>query len=284
LNGAQRDPEAAGAAREPLMTVNVVLDRPEEGIAILTLNRPASANALNSDLVESLHTQLEAIATDRSIRAVVLTGAGRAFCSGADLKGYGGQTDHQPGEKPASVESGFAVQVRLSALVLRLRSLPQPVIAAVNGAACGGGLALALGCDVRLAAPAAKFNVAFVKVALSGCDMGVSWLMPRLIGASRAWELMLTGRMIDASEAQRIGLVSRVTAVDGVVAAAIEVGREIRANTPWGIRMTKEVCWAQLEVGSLQAGIDLENRTQILSSMTGEHAAWVQGFLAGTRR
>jgi enoyl-CoA hydratase len=267
------------------MSDDVLIEtRPEEGIALITLNRPKAMNALNFDLLESLHAAFARLAEDASIRAVILTGAGRAFCSGADLKGYGGPTGLKPGEKPVSIEAGFSVQVRFSSLISRMRKLPQPIIAAVNGAACGGGLALALGSDIRLAGPLAQFNVAFVKVALSGCDMGVSWLLPRLIGASRAWELMLTGRMIDASEADRLGLVSRVTHDAEVVAAALEVAREIRANSAWGVKMTKEVCWAQLEVASLEAGMDLENRTQILSSMSGEHAALVREFLEQKRR
>ena len=136
---------------------------------------------------------------------VVLTGAGRGFCAGLDLDGYGRPRVRS---ELGRAEAGFATQTDIAALVPRLRSLPQPVIAAVNGPAAGGGLALALASDVRIAAASARFNVAFVRLGLSGCDIGVSWLLPRLIGASRAWELMLTGRIIDAAEADRIGLVA----------------------------------------------------------------------------
>ncbi len=153
------------------------------------------------------------------------------------------------------------------------------MIAAVNGPAAGGGLALALASDIRLASASARFNVAFVRLGLSGCDIGVSWLLPRLIGASRAWELMLTGRIIDAPEADRIGLVLRVVADDELQTAALETAGLIAANAPWGVRMTKEVMWSQLEVGSLQAGIDLENRTQVLSSMTNDMQEAVAAFL-----
>jgi enoyl-CoA hydratase len=140
-------------------------------------------------------------------------------------------------------------------------------------------LALALASDVRLAAESARFNVAFVRIGLSGCDIGTSWLLPRLIGASRAWELMLTGRVIDSAEADRIGLVTRVVPDGQVVDAALETAALIAANSPWGVRMTKEVAWSQLEVGSLQAGIDLENRTQILSSFTQDHREGIAAFL-----
>jgi len=160
-----------------------------------------------------------------------------------------------------------------------MRALPVPVIAAVNGPAAGGGLALALGSDIRVAGASARFNVAFVRIGLSGCDIGVSWLLPRLIGASRAWELMLTGRIIDAREADHIGLVSRVVSDDALLDSALETAELIAANSPWGVRMTKEVAWSQLEIGSLQAGIDMENRTQILSSFTEDHREAMTAFL-----
>jgi enoyl-CoA hydratase len=175
----------------------------------------------------------------------------------------------------------MATQQHIATLVPRMRGLRQPIIAAVNGAASGGGLALALASDVRLAAPEARFNVAFVKLGLSGCDIGVSWLLPRLIGASRAFELMLTGRIIDAPEAERLGIVSRVIREEGtsVVDAALDVGEEIAANSPTGVWMTKEVMWSQLEVGSMQAGIDLENRTQIMTSGTDDMREAMLAFL-----
>ena len=153
------------------------------------------------------------------------------------------------------------------------------MIAAVNGAASGGGLALALASDVRIAAESARFNVAFVKIGLSGCDIGVSWLLPRLIGASRAFELMLTGRMVSSDEADRLGLVSRVVPDDALMEAATETARLICGNSPTGIWMTKEVMWSNLEAGSLHAGIDLENRTQIMTSFTEDLGEAMSAFL-----
>ena len=252
------------------------VERSEPGITRITLNRPERLNAMNAELVSDLHAALDTIAADRDCRVVVLTGAGRGFCAGLDLAGYG----HAPGsEDLAGVEAGFATQTHIAALVPRLRSLPQPVIAAVNGAAAGGGLALALASDVRIASSSARFNVAFVRLGLSGCDIGVSWLLPRLVGASRAWELMLTGRIIESDEADRIGLVLRVVSDDQLMESAFETARLIAANSPWGVRMTKEVMWSQLEVTSLQAGIDLENRTQVLSSFTGDMREAVSAFM-----
>jgi enoyl-CoA hydratase len=254
----------------------VLVSEPQPGVTQLGLNRPEKLNAMNSELIEELHATLDDVARDRHCRAVVLTGEGRGFCAGLDLSGYG----TVPGaEELDTVRAGFATQTRIATLIPRLRSLPVPVIAAVNGPAAGGGLALALGSDIRIAAASARFNVAFVRIGLSGCDIGVSWLLPRLIGASRAWELMLTGRIIDAPEADHIGLVTRVVPDDELLDAAFETAGLVAVNSPWGVRMTKEVAWSQLEIGSLQAGIDMENRTQILSSFTGDHREALAAFL-----
>lgn len=254
----------------------VLVDRPAAGVVQLTLHRPEKLNAMDVHMVTELHEALAEAGADRTCRAIVLTGSGRGFCAGLDLAGYGTAPD---GEDRGAVGAGFATQQHIASLVPRLRSLHQPVIAAVNGPAAGGGLALALASDIRVAATSARFNVAFVRIGLSGCDIGVSWLLPRLIGASRAWELMLTGRVIDSAEADRLGLVTRVVDDDRLLDAALETAAAIAANSPWGVRMTKEVAWAQLEVGSLQAGIDLENRTQILSSFTDDMREAMGAFL-----
>ena len=258
------------------MSDAVRLERVQPGIAQVTLNRPAKLNAMNYALVQGLHDVLDELAADPSYRVVVLTGEGRGFCAGLDLS---------EGASPPSAagmgrtQAGMTVQKLIAGLVPKMRALPQPVIAAVNGPASGGGLALALASDVRIAATSAKFNVAFVRIGLSGCDIGVSWLLPRLIGASRAFELLLTGRLIDATEADRIGLVTRVVPDGDVVASAFETAELIVGNSPFGVRMTKEVMWSQLEIGSLQAGIDLENRTQTLSSTTGDMTEAIAAFL-----
>ena len=254
----------------------IELTSPRRGVRVITLHRPERLNAMDLELVTELHRAFDDLHADRTVRVAVLTGAGRGFCSGLDLSG----PFQAPGtEGQGRVQAGMATQQLTASLVPKMRSLRQPVIAAVNGPAAGGGLALALASDVRLAAPEARFNVAFVRIGLSGCDIGVSWLLPRLIGASRAFELLLTGRIVDAAEAERLGLVSRVVDDRPVLDAALEVADEILANSPTGVWMTKEVMWSQLEVGSLQAGIDLENRTQIMTSMTEDMAEALQAFL-----
>jgi enoyl-CoA hydratase len=248
----------------------------EEGITLLTLDRPDRLNAMSIELVADLHAALDDIAADRACRVVVLTGAGRGFCSGLDLKGIGSNPSSEGlGRAPA----GLTTQQHIATLVPHLRSLRQPVIAAVNGAATGGGLALALAADVRIAGTSARFGVAFVRVGFSGCDIGVSWLLPRLVGASRAFELMLTGRVFDSEEADRLGLVTRVVPDDQLLDRALETARLIVGNSPFGVWLTKEVMWSNLEVGSLQAGIDLENRTQVLASFTEDQQEAVAAFL-----
>ncbi len=258
------------------MTDAVLVEPLGDGITQLTLNRPERLNAMNHALVSGLHSALDDLADERSCRVIVLTGAGRGFCAGLDLS-EGASPPSAQGR--GRVQAGMAVQKLIAGLVPKMRAMPQPIVAAVNGPASGGGLALALASDVRIAAASARFNVAFVRIGLSGCDIGVSWLLPRLVGASRAFELLLTGRFVDAAEADRIGLVSRVVEDGHVVASARETAALIVGNSPWGVRMTKEVMWSQLEIGSLQAGIDLENRTQVLSSFTGDLTEAMQAFI-----
>ena len=258
------------------MPDTVVRTEPVPGVAVLTLSRPDRLNAMSHELVADLHAALDDVGAHGAVRVVVLTGEGRGFCAGLDLKDGAAVPGTGHLGRP---QQGLATQKHIAGLVPKLRNLPQPVIAAVNGPAAGGGFALTLASDVRLAAASAKFNVAFVRIGLSGCDIGVSWLLPRLIGASAAFELLLTGRIINADTALRLGLVSRVVPDGQVLDAALEVAAEIAANSPMGVRMTKEVMWSQLEVGSLQAGIDLENRTQILTSFTEDMGEATAAFL-----
>jgi len=245
----------------------VLVDRPRAQVARITLNRPDQRNAMNAPLLGGYSDALQALRDDPACRVIILTGAGPGFCAGLDLVGGVQLPDVGPMSRAAA---GMRVQRYIANLIPMMRAQPQPIIAAVNGAASGGGLALALGSDIRIAATSARLNVAFIKVGLSACDIGTSWLLPRLIGASRAYELMLTGRFVDSEEALRIGLVTSVVADDALIDAALAEAELILANGPFGVRMTKEVMWSQLEIGSLQAGIDMENRTQILSSFAGD--------------
>jgi enoyl-CoA hydratase len=254
----------------------VETSRPREGVTLLTLNRPESLNAMNHELVAAVHEALNEVDADQSCRVVVLTGAGRAFCAGLDLKGSGTAPNT---DGVGRAQAGMLSQQHIATLYTHMRNVRKPIIAAVNGAAAGGGLAFTLASDIRVAAESAKFNVAFVKIGLSGCDVGVSYLLPRLIGASKAFEMMLTGRFVHAEEAERIGLVSRVVPDGQVVDAALEIADLIVANSPFGVWMTKEVMWSNLEAGSMQAAIDLENRTQILTTFTEDMPEAIRAFL-----
>ncbi len=261
------------------MTASIsVVERsePQPGVALLTLNRPDRLNAMTSELVQSLHAHLRAIAIDPAVRVVVLTGAGRGFCAGLDLGGYG-TAPHTEGM--GRTQAGFAVQKHIASLIPTLRSLPQPVIAAVNGPAAGGGFALVLGSDIRIAARSAKFNAAFIRIGLSACDIGTSWLLPRLVGASRAQELMLTGRVFDADEAYRIGLVVDLVDDEALLAAALAKADQVMQNAPFGVALTKEGMWSALEIPGMQAAIDLENRQQIMASATADHREAMTAFV-----
>jgi enoyl-CoA hydratase len=240
----------------------LLANTPRPGIRLLTLNRPDRRNAMVAELAQALHDELDAIAADRSCRAVILTGAGQAFCVGLDLAGYGAAPGHTGAD---AARDSLANQEHMSRLVLKLRATPQPVIAAVNGAAAGFGLALTLGSDIRYAAPEAIFRAVFLNVGVSNCDMGTSWLLPRLIGASRSHELMLTGRRVSAEEAERIGLVAAVVPADALLDRALEAAEQIAAWSPWGIRLTKQGMWSALEVPSEQAAIEYEDRQQIMA-------------------
>jgi enoyl-CoA hydratase len=254
-----------------------VLPSIDGDIATLTLHRPERLNALSDAMLAAFFAALDRVAASTA-RVMVLTGAGRGFCAGFDLSLAA--SIESPAGEPAAF--GWAQrQERFGALVTRLRALPQPVIAAVNGAATGAGLGLALACDVRLAGASARFSSAFVKVGMSSCDVGVSWLLPRAIGTSRAFELMLTGRMIGATEAERIGLVSACVEDADLMPRARALADEIAGNGAMAVWMTKRGAWANLETGSLSAAIELENRTQVVMLGTGslEARARERGFL-----
>jgi enoyl-CoA hydratase len=262
------------------MAPHLLLERQEGGIAVLRLNRPALLNALSDEMVADLGRLLDELASDAALRVLVITGEGRGFCAGFDL-GLAAQAPQQDtlGEAAPRTVSQEAV----AALVTRLRALRAPVIAAVNGLANGAGLALALGAEVRYAAASARFNAAFVKVGMSGCDMGVSWLLPRCVGLSRSFEMLMTGRMVDAAEAERIGLVTATVPDDELLPRALATAREIAANDAFAVWMTKRGGWANVEAPSLQQAIELENRSQILARSTGALQRAAEALLARRR-
>jgi len=253
----------------------VLVEDPAPHVRRLTLNRPEQLNAMTAELCEALHAEVRAIAADRACRAVIITGAGRGFCAGLDLRGYGAAPGNDGSDEP---RDRLINQQHMSTLVLALRALPQPVIAAVNGPAAGFGMALALGSDIRYASTEAVFRVAFINIGVSNCDMGTSWLLPRLIGASRAHELMLTGRRVGAQEALAIGLVADVVQ-EGLLERAQRAASEIAALAPWGVRLTKQGMWTALEIPSERTAVEYEDRQQIMATFGQAPPEAVAAFL-----
>jgi enoyl-CoA hydratase len=258
------------------VTELVLVEQPAPGVRVLSMNRPEHLNAMTAELCQALHEQLGAAAADRGCRALVLTGAGRAFCAGLDLHGYGAAPGNDGTDQ---ARDRLANQEHMSQLVLALRRLPQPVIAAVNGPAAGLGFAIALGCDIRFASQEAVFRAAFINIGVSNCDMGTSWLLPRLIGASRAHEMMLTGRRVSADEALLIGLVADVVEGARLLERSLDAARQIAALAPWGVRLTKRGMWAALEIPSEQAAIEFEDRQQIMATFGAAPPEAVAAFL-----
>jgi enoyl-CoA hydratase/carnithine racemase len=249
------------------------LTYPRPDIAVVTLNRPEKLNALNYELVEQLHAALDEIAVNNTCRVVVLTGAGRGFCSGLDL------SDPNPPEAGGGIEfprSGMRWQERIADLTARIHRLRQPVIAAVNGAAYGGGFGIALACDIRIASESARFCTQFIKLGLGGCDIGVSYTLPRIIGAGPAFDLILTARVVDAEEALRLGIVSRLS--DAVVDEAMAIAETLCGYGKFGLESTKQVLWANLEASSLESALHVENRSQILASTSGDIREATEAF------
>ena len=254
--------------------MDLLLDKNTNGVWTLRLNQAARLNALSDAMVQGLHQMLADIDQDEACRVLILTGEGRGFCAGFDLS----LADDAPGSERGEAAAWTRRQESFAGLVTRLKSLHQPVIAAVNGPANGAGFGLALACDLRMASTAASFNAAFIKVGMSSCDIGVSYLLPRSVGAAHAFDIMLTGRMVDAEEAGRIGLVSRVVAPDALLEQALLLGSHIASHDSFAVWMTKRGMWANLEASSLSAALELENRTQILARTTGVLKAKAQAF------
>ena len=255
------------------MYETITLER-EDGIALLTLNRPESLNAVSHKLTNELHLAFDELDQDLKSRVLILAGAGRAFCAGADLNE---DLDSWP-EEVGRVQKRYRLQQRVNALVIRLREIPQPVIAAVHGAVAGGGLAFAAASDIRIADQSARFKASMVTIGASGGDMGTSWFIPRIVGPSKAAEILYTGRFVNADEALAIGLVSQVVEQGKHVEAAKEVAREILKNTPLGIRMTKELLNVSLDAPGLRHQSELECRTQILCTFTDDFQETVDAF------
>ncbi len=259
-------------------TVNI--ETVASGVCTLTMNRPEARNALSMQLIGELTTAFRTLDNDRDCRVIILTGAGASFCAGADLK----HSDGAPGtEDMTTLGLVYKTQEYLAELMLSIRECSKPVIAAINGAAVGGGFAMALACDICVAASNATFGSVFIKVGLSSCDVGTSYLLPRIVGVARAAELMLTGRIFGADEAQMIGLLHKVEAAEDLLASAVNTAMLIAENNEYGVWMTKKGLSANLDAPSLRHAMELENRTQVLGYFTGNMEEAVDAFGEGRK-
>jgi enoyl-CoA hydratase len=238
----------------------VLLENPRPNVALVTLNRPERMNSMAFDVMVPLNRILREITYNNAVRVVVLTGAGRGFSSGADHKSAGAVPHIDGLTRPTVALRSMEV---LDDVILALRRLHQPVIAAVNGAAIGGGLCLALAADIRIASSDAYFRAAGINNGLTASELGLSYLLPRAIGTSRAFEMMLTGRDVDAEEAQRIGLVSRTVAPDRLLDSCYDMAARIAAFSRPGIELTKRTLWSGLDAASLEGHMQAEGLGQL---------------------
>ena len=246
----------------------VLVDRPRPSIALVTLNRPERMNSMAFDVMVPLGKVLREITYDNSVRVVVLTGAGRGFSSGADHKSAG-SVPHVDGlTRPTYALRSMEV---LDEVILALRRLHQPVIAAVNGAAIGGGLCLALACDIRVASSEAYFRAAGINNGLTASELGLSYLLPRAIGTTRAFELMLTGRDVDADEAERVGLVSRTVSPAKLLETCYEIAERIVGFSRPGIELTKRTLWSGLDAANLEGHMQAEGLGQLFVRLLTEN-------------
>jgi enoyl-CoA hydratase len=251
------------------VTETLIVERPQAGVLVLTLNRPNKLNAINDAMRGELTQTLASVACDESVNVVVLTGAGRGFCSGIDMRDFG------PGVPEATDPAidRLRFQESMAALPQAIRNLPQPVVAAVNGPCVGAGLALCLAADIRICSSAATFGNAAILLGLSGAEMGMSYHLPRIVGTSVAADWMLTGRTVTAGEAERRGLVSELVEPDRLADRATEVASAIAELSPLGVQLTKRALQVNTDAAGPGAAMELENRNQVLSHASDDAAA-----------
>ena len=250
------------------MSDTLELQRPRDGVVVVRLNRPTRLNAINEAMQTELAAALGELAADRSARAVVLTGTGRGFCSGIDVRDFG--PSMVEAQAPALDRMGF--QERMAALAVAIRDLPQPVIAAVNGPCVGAGFALCLAADIRICSTAASFGNGAILLGLSGAEMGMSYHLPRIVGSTVAADWMLSGRTVAAEEADRRGLVSDLVDPERLTERALELAALIADLAPLGVQLTKRALQVNTDAAGLPAALELENRNQVLTHATDEAA------------
>jgi enoyl-CoA hydratase/carnithine racemase len=253
----------------------LTFDTPQDGIALMTFNRPDSLNAITWEMVEEIHDVLSRMEQKTDLRVLIMTGAGRGFCSGTDLKS--GRSKDQNASPPGAAAQ-MRKQRRIADIPIHMRKIPQPIIAAVNGVAAGGGFSFAMAADMRIASPNVRFIASYINIGLSACEIGSSYFLPRLVGVSRASEILYTGREVWAEEAERIGLISRIVEEGEVLAAAMDLAHTMLSKSPFGLAMTKEVLNHSIDAPTLESAVYMENRTQTLAVMTGDVGEAILAF------
>lgn len=241
-------------------------------VEIATLNRPERLNALSEGLVDELNAYFGGLAARKDVRVVILRGAGRGFCAGLDI-----QEDRATEETP--VLRTLRTQTSIGDIYRKMRACPQPIIALGHGAAAGGGLSLLLASDVRYGAPSFRCNAAYIRIGLGGCDMASSYFLPRLVGASLAAEMILTGRFIDATRALSAGLISEIVEEEDLLARGLALADEMLATSPWGLRLSKQALNLNVDAQSLDAAMAIEDRQQVILSATEDHKEALAAFL-----
>jgi enoyl-CoA hydratase/carnithine racemase len=241
-------------------------------VEIATLNRPDRLNALNEGLVDELNAYFGGLAARKEVRVVILRGAGRGFCAGLDI-----QEDRGTDETP--VLRTLRTQTSIGNIYRKMRACPQPIVALGHGAAAGGGLSLLLASDVRYGSPSFRCNAAYIRIGLGGCDMASSYFLPRLVGASLASEMILTGRFIDARRALSAGLISEIVEEDALVGRGLARAADMLATSPWGLRLSKQALNLNLDAPSLDAAMAIEDRQQVILSATEDHREALSAFL-----
>ncbi len=242
-------------------------------IEVLELNRPEKLNAMNEELIEALQSYFRGLADRTEIRVVLMSGRGRAFCAGLDLNAWARD------DKLGQVQNSWKVQRNIATVMQLMRQCPQPIIALGHGAACGGGFSLLLSSDVRIGSPSLRMNAAYIKIGLGGCDMGSSYFLPRLVGASVASEFLLTGKFMDAETAHKCGLISAIVDEKKLTETGLDLANEMLATSPMGLRLTKDALNRNIDAPSFEAALAIEDRQQVMLAQTADSREAVNAFL-----
>ncbi|MEM9254017.1 MAG: enoyl-CoA hydratase [Pseudomonadota bacterium] len=246
----------------------VLVEKPQPYVALVTLNRPERMNAMAFDVMVPFREALEAISYDNEVRVVIVTGAGEGFCAGADLQDPGWMDIFDGLTVPGIARRAMRV---LDDVIKTIHDMHQPVIGAINGAAIGGGFCLAMASDIRVASERAYFRPAGINNGLTSAELGLSYLLPRAIGTTNAFEIMLTGRDVDAHEAARLGIVSRAVAPERLMDECYAMAERINGFSQLGVELSKQMLWAGVDAGSLHSHMNHEGHAQLFVRMTTEN-------------